>query len=102
MEHFLGEGDISLTVEGKHSVYVQSQYLDWIHNQAQQVKNEHIPNAVLQTDKVHKFPSGCTHKIFDLRQCYMLMKGQIQQSNGKSYNFKNQFFLKIVIIIENR
>ena len=73
-----------MTVKGKHSVYVQSQYLDWIHNQTQQVKNEHIPNTVLQADKVHKFGSGVSHKIFDLRQCYMLMKGQVQQSNGKS------------------
>ena len=87
-----------MTVEGKHSVYVQSQYLDWIHNQAQ-VKNEHIPNGAVQVEKVHKFPANASYKIFDLRQCYMLMKGQIQQSNSKSTKYFRQFVSFLIYIL---
>ncbi|KAH7732257.1 MH2 domain-containing protein [Aphelenchoides avenae] len=52
-----GEGDVWLTVLGKHPVFVQSFYLDTL----TQRREKDLP---------HKFISCTTVKIFDLKMCY--------------------------------
>ena len=78
----IGEGDVTLMCKSPQAVYVQSHYMDWIHLQKQIKGGENVPNVV-QGEKVHKIHPGVQVKVFDLRQCFHLMKEQVQLSQGE-------------------
>ena len=78
------------------AVYVQSHYMDWIHLQKQIKGGENVPNVV-QGEKVHKIHPGVQVKVFDLRQCFHLMKEQVQLSQGETNPISN-FFIEIMVM----
>ena len=70
-----------MTNQSEYPVYIKSHFLDW--NARTKRKAEIFQEMKMGSDLVHKIPGkGGTIRIFRLRECSILMRQQVQVSQG--------------------